>query len=71
MVTFALRECNKVDHKVDSVYREPLKTANYSYYILVRVTANILKFTTNTQLPSKVETINTEGQGRPISVYFV
>ena len=24
----------------------------------------------NTQLASKVETINTEGQGRPINVYF-
>ena len=46
-------------------------TAYYSYYMLVRVTANILNFTFNTQLPSKIEILNTEGQGRPISVYFV
>ena len=31
-------------HVIDSVYRLPLKIANYSYYMLVRVTANILKF---------------------------
>ena len=39
--------------------------------MLIRVTANILKFYNYTQLPSKVENINTEGQGRPINVYFV
>ena len=42
--------------------------------MLVRVTANILKFYNEhavTQLPTTVEILNTEGQGRPISVYFV
>ena len=39
--------------------------------MLVIMTANILEFQNDTQVPSQVETITTDGQGHPINVYFV
>ena len=44
MVICALREYNKVDHYPRFGLGRTIKTVNYSYYMLVIMTANILKF---------------------------
>ena len=44
MVICALREYNKADHYPRFGLGRTLKTVNYSYYMLVIMTANILKF---------------------------